>query len=99
MSRIPVAAVTQSVRTEGPLAPQCVADPVHASLERVARSEQDERRTPVDTDVLTLLEQDHRHVERLLDQLADSQEGPEREAMVRRLDRALSLHKEALLSG
>lgn len=43
-------------------------------------------------DVLDALEADHRRVERLLDELAASEEGPERERLVATLDAALALH-------
>ena len=43
-------------------------------------------------DVLAMLEADHRHVERLLDRLADSEAGPEREELVVSLSKSLSAH-------
>ena len=46
------------------------------------------------TDVFTLLETDHRRVEALLDDLAQSEKGPEREALVVRLTQALELHMQ-----
>jgi hemerythrin superfamily protein len=45
-------------------------------------------------DVFAMLETDHRNVEKLLDQLAESEEGPEREALVAQLTQALQLHME-----
>lgn len=41
-----------------------------------------------------LLEQDHRHVERLLDSLAESEEGDERQDMLAELAMALQLHMQ-----
>jgi hemerythrin superfamily protein len=43
-------------------------------------------------DVFKMLESDHRQVERLLTQLSKSEEGPEREQLVKRLTDSLSLH-------
>ena len=45
-------------------------------------------------DVFTMLEADHRHVESLLEELAESNEGPEREALVTTLTQALQPHME-----
>ena len=46
------------------------------------------------TDVFTMLETDHRNVEALLDELVESDQGPEREALVVRLTQALQLHMQ-----
>lgn len=46
------------------------------------------------SDVLTLLEADHRVVESLLDQLSESDPGPEREKLVQQLTASLELHME-----
>jgi hemerythrin superfamily protein len=46
------------------------------------------------TDGFSLLEQDHREVERLLDDLAESDEGAEREQTLRQLTAALTLHMQ-----
>jgi iron-sulfur cluster repair protein YtfE (RIC family) len=45
-------------------------------------------------DPFTLLELDHREVEQLLELLAESAEGPDREKVVRQLDEALSVHMQ-----
>lgn len=45
-------------------------------------------------DPFSMLESDHRQVERLLHQLEESQEGPERAGLVEQLTAALSLHME-----
>lgn len=45
-------------------------------------------------DVLTMLEHDHRHVEAMLKELADSEPGPERQEMVAELTKALELHMQ-----
>jgi hemerythrin superfamily protein len=45
-------------------------------------------------DVFAMLETDHRNVESLLDELAESEEGPEREALVVTLTQALQLHMQ-----
>jgi hemerythrin superfamily protein len=44
------------------------------------------------TDAFSMLEQDHREVERLLDQLAESDEGAERQQALRQLSDALTVH-------
>jgi hemerythrin-like domain-containing protein len=46
----------------------------------------------VANDVFSMLEQDHRQVERMLGELAESEEGPERAATLNQLTTALSLH-------
>src|SRR5829696_7399733 len=46
------------------------------------------------SDVFTMLEQDHRTVETLLEQLAESEEGSEREQLVAKLTASLRLHME-----
>ena len=43
-------------------------------------------------DVFTILQNDHRHVERLLEQLGESETGAEREALVAQLTTALTAH-------
>jgi hemerythrin superfamily protein len=43
-------------------------------------------------DVFTMLESDHRHVERLLERLADSEAGPERKELVANLAKSISAH-------
>jgi hemerythrin-like domain-containing protein len=43
-------------------------------------------------DVFSMLEKDHRRVERMLAQLSQSEEGPEREQTVQQLGEALELH-------
>jgi iron-sulfur cluster repair protein YtfE (RIC family) len=43
-------------------------------------------------DALSMLERDHRRVERVLSQLGDSEPGPERTALVEKLKKALELH-------
>lgn len=43
-------------------------------------------------DALSLLEQDHRRVEKMLSELGDSEPGPERTALVEKLAKALELH-------
>jgi iron-sulfur cluster repair protein YtfE (RIC family) len=45
-------------------------------------------------DVFTMLETDHRNVESLLDELANSEAGPEREALVVKMTQALQLHMQ-----
>jgi hypothetical protein len=45
-------------------------------------------------DPMTILKADHREVKRMLTELADSEEGPERERMCQELTSALSLHME-----
>jgi hemerythrin superfamily protein len=45
-------------------------------------------------DVIALLEADHRHVEHLLAKLAESEPGPERNAMVEQLSTALRVHMQ-----
>jgi iron-sulfur cluster repair protein YtfE (RIC family) len=45
-------------------------------------------------DVFTMLEADHRNVEAMLDELADTEEGAEREALVAKLTQALQQHME-----
>ncbi len=45
-------------------------------------------------DVFSMLEQDHRQVEHLLGELAESDEGKERAAALERLTRALTLHMQ-----
>jgi hemerythrin superfamily protein len=46
------------------------------------------------SDPFKMLESDHRQVEQLLEQLAESEEGPERERLVTQLMAALRLHME-----
>lgn len=46
------------------------------------------------TDVVDLLERDHREVERMLASLAESEPGAERETLASQLSRALSLHMQ-----
>jgi iron-sulfur cluster repair protein YtfE (RIC family) len=45
-------------------------------------------------DVFTMLKTDHRTVEALLDELADSEQGPKREALVVKVTQALQLHMQ-----
>jgi iron-sulfur cluster repair protein YtfE (RIC family) len=45
-------------------------------------------------DPFNLLELDHRHVEQLLEQLAESEAGPEREAALTDLERSLTVHMQ-----
>ena len=45
-------------------------------------------------DPFSMLESDHRQVERMLEALAESEQGPEREQLVQNLTTALSLHME-----
>jgi hemerythrin superfamily protein len=45
-------------------------------------------------DVFTMLETDHRRVEALLAEIEETEEGPEREALVGTLTRALQLHMQ-----
>lgn len=45
-------------------------------------------------DVLTLLEADHRRVESILQALAESEEGPERDRLVKQLVASLTVHME-----
>ncbi|WP_162941645.1 hemerythrin domain-containing protein [Desertimonas flava] len=45
-------------------------------------------------DVLTMLETDHRVVERLLEELSASEPGPEREQLVAKLESSLELHMQ-----
>src|SRR5215204_699429 len=45
-------------------------------------------------DVFTMLRTDHRTVETLLDELSESEEGEEREALVVKLSQALRLHMQ-----
>ena len=46
------------------------------------------------SDVFTMLENDHRTVEKLLEQLAESEEGSEREQLVAKVTASLRLHME-----
>ena len=46
-------------------------------------------------DPMRILKADHREVEKLLDKLADSEEGAEREEMVAELTTKLTAHMEA----
>src|SRR6188768_1198775 len=54
-----------------------------------------ERRAHVTNDPMRILKADHREVEKLLDKLADSEEGAEREAMVDELVMKLRAHMDA----
>ena len=46
------------------------------------------------SDVFTMLRNDHRQVEGLLDRLSDSEQGAERDAMIQTLTNALTLHMQ-----
>jgi hemerythrin superfamily protein len=48
----------------------------------------------VAVDPFAMLELDHRHVEQLLDQLAESEEGPARERALTDLEQSLTLHMQ-----
>src|SRR6188768_2513052 len=54
-----------------------------------------DRRAHMANDPMQILKADHREVERLLDKLADSEEGAEREQMVAELVTKLSAHMDA----
>ncbi len=45
-------------------------------------------------DVLTMLENDHRLVEQMLEQLGETEEGPERDQLVAKLAQSLELHMQ-----